>query len=778
MTTASDRIPTCKHCGNVCVASTVEEGGERFCCEGCAAVYQIMTDRAPQNADSYAELDNDGIAAQFVELKTDKTVRYRLYLPDIHCASCLWTLEQLNLLDTGIVHSEVDFVRRVIRVSINPAKTSLRKVAQLLASLAYPPHLSAESTATDTIEANRTATRKLYSRIAVAAFATANVMMMSIARYLAGSGGLEPALETVFIGLCIILSIPVLLFSAWPWLHAAYVSLQHKRIGLDIPVALGIVVLFTRSMVDIYNGTGEGFLDSFVGLVLFLLIGRLFQLKSFNAISFARTYKSFFPLSIRVRRDRNTTVIPIQEIVIGDKMEVRSSETIPCDGVVTSNSGYVDYSFVTGESSPVEVVNGSVVYAGGKVLGRGLNVVAIKKSSHGYLASLWENHQSATAENYYLKVSDTFGLYFTVATLVTALLGLIFWLPDTQMAFNVFTAVLIIACPCALTIAAPVTLGTAMSVLSSAGVYFKNVSVFVNLKKITTILFDKTGTLTQSGWRISYEGRPLTAMEESAISSIASQSTHPLSRAIAGNTQLTTVGEIEEVHGMGINGISNGIEVRIGRKEFVTQSPLTEKQQGTYVSVNGQVAGRYVVQHELRSGVNGMMGALRSRYSLKLISGDSTPDKQMFQEAFAENEMYFNQTPQEKQQFIERLQEDGDNVLMIGDGLNDAPAMMQASVGIAVSDSTATIVPACSMVIPAGKLQLLAQILSYTNSLHRIIVGLFVFTMAYNIVVISLALMGMITPILAAILMPLNSLLVIAVSVFGARLLGRRLKWA
>ncbi|NQW30490.1 MAG: HAD-IC family P-type ATPase [Ignavibacteria bacterium] len=787
MTESSAIIQACRHCGDVCTGNNVNEEGIAFCCEGCAAVYKILHGGVPISADSYAELDNDVLAKQFMEHKSDNAVRYRLYLPDMYCANCVWTLEQMQVLDEGILHSEVDFIRKLIRVTINPQKTSLRKVAQLLSSIGYPPHLSDEENTEQATNANRLTTRKLYARIAVAAFATGNVMMMSIARYLAGAGGLDSSLQTVFIVLSVAISVPVLLFSASPWLTAAFVSIKHRKVSLDVPVALGITVLFGRSLFDIYSGTGEGFLDSFVGLVLFLLIGRLFQLKAFNSISFARTYKSFFPLSIRVRRNSTTTVVPIGEIVIGDRMEIRNGETIPCDGVTTSSNGYIDYSFVTGESSPVEVINGSIVQAGGKVIGKGLRVVAVKKSSQSYLASLWENHQSnskqnsttdnSLAQSSYLKLSDSFGLYFSILTLSTAIIGFVFWLPNVAMAFNVFTAVLIIACPCALTIAAPVTLGTAMSSLSKFGVYVKNISVFVEIQKISNVLFDKTGTLTHAGVDVKYSGRALSAFEQSTIASVAAQSVHPVSRSIAATAAHISVVDVNENIGQGISGSVNGTVIKIGRLGYVTESPLPNEI-GTHVSINGEVVGKYEVESKLRSGVDALVKNLRAKYQVSMISGDSTAEAPLFGGCFSDTEMHFNNAPDEKREFVKQLQRSGASVLMVGDGLNDGLAMMASNVGIAVTDSAGTIVPACSIVMPANKLQFLSEILTYSNTLHKIIAALFAFTVLYNLVVVSLALMGLITPILAAILMPLNSLLVIGVSVFGARIAARSITWA
>ncbi|MBU3741351.1 MAG: heavy metal translocating P-type ATPase, partial [Candidatus Kapabacteria bacterium] len=379
----------CHHCGDPCRDDTVTDGVHAFCCSGCKSVFQILQShdmceyydldsRAGVSmkgigGDEYAVLDDVEIERQFVEFEGNGIRRLRFETPTMHCASCVWLLEQLDRLDTGIVRSQVDLMRKLVRVDIDPARTSSRAVAGLLASIGYRPLIRPEGA-----RGTSAATRSVYLRLGVAGFAAGNVMMFSIARYFAGPDGMATSLVTLFDVLSIALSVPVLLYGASPWWRSAWGALRQRTINLDVPVALGILVLFVRSVADILLGQSEGFLDSFTGLVFFLLIGRLFQQKAFDAVSFDRTYRSFFPLSVRVLRKGIESTIRVDNVRVGDTVIVRNQEVIPCDAVLLSNAGYVDYSFVTGEQMPVECVEGGTVYAGGKVVGRRLRMTVTK----------------------------------------------------------------------------------------------------------------------------------------------------------------------------------------------------------------------------------------------------------------------------------------------------------------------------------------------------------------------------------------------------------------
>ena len=502
---------SCRHCGEPCAdpsAARTSDAGT-FCCAGCASVFALLEEhgltafytcdvqpgvsqksaltRDPQR---FAGFDDPEVAKRFVVTRQGRA-EVTLPVPAMHCASCLWLLEQLWRFHPGILRSEANLLRRTVSIEFRPDAISLRQIAEQLAAIGYEPVIDQEPPARTPVSR-----RRLYLRIGLAGFAFGNVMLFSIPRYVNGAP-LEPEFQTLFGWLNIAFSLPVLAFSAWPYFTSSWSALRARAITLDVPIALGLAVLFGRSAVEVITRTGEGFFDSFAGLVFFLLIGKLFQQKAFDQLSFDRTVKSFLPLSVRAGRGGDLAVTPIQDLRPGDEMVLRSGEVIPADAVITSETGAIDFAFVTGEEEPVPVARGSYVQAGGRVAGQSIRLTVAKPVSTSRLAELWSHPVFRTPKAHWLtSLLSTFGKWFTVSALALAAIGAVVWWPDARKAAEVATAVLIIACPCAFTLAAPITLGTAMGVLGRAGFFLKNPETALDLGRVNEIVFDKTGTLT------------------------------------------------------------------------------------------------------------------------------------------------------------------------------------------------------------------------------------------------------------------------------------------
>ena len=391
-----------------------------------------------------------------------------------------------------MVRAEVDLLRRRVHVEFRSAETTLRRVAETIASLGYEPAITVE----DGRLAQPPAIRRLYLQLGVAGFAFGNIMLFSIPRY-ANGGPLEGGFQRLFDVLNVLFALPVLLFSASDYFRIAWRAVRTRVMALEIPLALGLAALFGRSLVDIAAGRGEGFMDSFAGLVFFLLIGRLFQLKAFDRIAFDRTFRSFLPLSVQAERDGEPASVPIEQLRAGDRIRLRPLEVVPADSVLLDEAGIVDYAFITGEQTPVAVERGAAVRAGGRIVGRALRLRVARDVTHSQLASLWTNQVFSKPKAHWLAdVAAHFGGWFTVAAIGFAAGGAIAWWPDAVQSASVATAVLIIACPCALTLSAPITLGTAMGRLGMRGLYLKSPAVALDLSRIDTVAFDKTGTLT------------------------------------------------------------------------------------------------------------------------------------------------------------------------------------------------------------------------------------------------------------------------------------------
>ncbi len=727
----------------------------------------------------YEVLDDPTTSARFSEIHDATHAFCTFTVPAIHCASCVGLLERLNRFDARINGSVVDLTRKTVRVGFNPRQATVRSVAELLASLNFPPLLSEPTPAS-----TRHRSREILLRLGVAGFAASNVMLFSIAGYLAGPGGLPSSIDGVFSILSIMLALPVMLYSASPWWKSAWGSLRNRTVNLDVPVALGIAVIFVRSIVDITTGAGYGYLDSATALVFFLLIGRLVQEKAFAAISFDRTVRSFFPLGVRVVRNGVDVTMPIERIAIGDIIVLRNGEVLPCNATLQSPTGYLDYSFVTGERAPHECTAGNQLMAGGKVVGTSIRCMVVSDVSHGHLASLWERTSARRPRTRLLDVSARFGAVFTLVSVLIAVTAFAVWLPDVAMATTVLTAVLIIACPCAMTLAAPIALGTAMGLLGRRGIMVRSTGTLLELDTVSHVVFDKTGTLTSPEYSVAYRGDNLSPAQCDALAAVVAESTHPVSRALSATFGKSSVQawNVRETVGGGVYGKAGEHTVAVGSrcwvKMYTTSSGVDRiDTNDTLVCIDGRVMGHIVMDSILRDGVTTMIADISSTYSTSMITGDGERDKTVLEQSFRNEDMHFGMLPDDKVDAITAVQAKGKRVLMVGDGLNDAAAMNTANVAIAVANNTATIVPACDVIVPGTMMTSIPSLLRYAGSLRRLIIGTFAVSMVYNAIGLTLAVTGALSPVAVAILMPISSLTVIGLAVGGAHVAMRREQW-
>jgi Cu+-exporting ATPase len=789
-------LELCRHCGDPCESGAVRSADGAFCCRGCETVFtllrtsgmdgfyacEIVPGTSQKHAgtldkDRFAVLDDPSVAARLITFDDGTTARATLSVPAIHCASCVWLLEQLWRFDHGVTRSEVDLLRRSLRIEYRPAATSLRRIAERVASLGYEPIVSPEESAPQP-PAER---RRLHLQIGVAGFAFGNIMLFSIPRYVNGAP-LDEGFQQLFDVLNVLFAIPVLLFSAQDYFRTAWHVVRGRSMALEVPVALGLAVLFLRSVVDIATAHSQGFLDSFAGLVFFLLLGRLFQQKVFDRIAFDRTFRSFLPLSVRVERDGAVDLLPLERLQTGDCIQIRRNEVVPADAVLLDESGAVDYAFITGEQRPVAVEHGDIVRAGGRAADRAMRLRVVRDVSHSHLAGLWNNPIFAKPKSPWLTdVAARFGGWFTFGAIALALAGAIAWWPDAAAAASVATAVLIIACPCALTLAAPITLGTAMGQLGLRGFYLKHPAVAFDLSRVDLIVFDKTGTLTGGSERSVDEASPLSRRAWALVRTLASHSLHPVSRAIAAIStvdstphHIVTMTNLVEVAGEGISGVINGVDVAIGGADFAGRldDKLLEESGRTFVRA-GHERGWVRLSPAIRAGAEAAARALAKTHEVCLLSGDHDGERARWAGVFGAN-MRFRQTPQDKLEYVTEARAAGRHVLMIGDGLNDSGALAAADVGVTVSDETACIVPACDAVISGTRLDDLPAFIAYATRARTVVFVCFLVSVVYNVLGLTLALRGSLTPLASAILMPVSSLTIVALSSGAMRWSARR----
>lgn len=793
----------CYHCGLECREGSIVEDGKAFCCMGCKAVYEILEksnlcnyyniDQTPgvtRNNLLYKNfdyLDDPEIIKKLAEFKDDKLIIVTFYIPQMHCNSCIWLLENLFKINPRIIHSEVNFLKKNVTVKFNPNKISLKDTVELLTSIGYEPQINLEDEEGRKLQSTN---KNLIYKIGITGFCFGNIMLLSFPEYL--NINMTDSFFIKFFGwLNLILSLPVFFYASSDYFISAFKGLRKKILNIDFPISLGILVLFVRSAFEVITHTGAGYFDSMSGLVFFLLLGKLFQNKTYETLNFERNYKSYFPLSVILKKDNSEVSVPISRLNVGDRIIIRNSEIVPADSVLFSGEGNIDYSFVTGESKLSSKVLGELVYAGGKQVGSAIELEVIKEVSQSYLTQLWNNEAfKRRIESSFTTISNTVSKYFTVLILSIALIGFLAWLPTSiHTALNVFTAVLIVACPCALALSIPFTLGNTIRIFGKNKFYLKNVNVIEELAKINQVVFDKTGTITKTTEsEIKYKGLDLSDLDLIMIKSLVKNSTHPLSKKIYDSLDCQAnlnISLFKEQQGKGIEGEVLGKKIKLGSQAFIWQNDFPSDDMhetrkfdfdtNVYLAIEDKVFGYFSISNVYRNGLESTVRELSKHYELSVLSGDDEGEKENLEKIFCDNSrIRFRQSPSEKLDFIKLVQSFGKKILMVGDGLNDAGALAQSNVGVAVTEDISNFSPACDAILDASELNKLPLFLKFSRQSIRIIIVSFFISFVYNAVGLSFAIEGALTPIVAAILMPISSISVVIFATLTTNFMARR----
>ena len=790
MDVAVEKTLQCYHCGQPC-EETLWLDTKAFCCYGCKTVYEILSanqlceyydlEKNPgwqmkEAADeTYLYLDDGDVRRKILDFDSENFARVTFHVPAIHCVSCIWLLENLHKIDRGILRSEVNFAQKKVSVDFNPQEVNLSTVASLLATVGYVPriNLDAEQDARPAID------RSLFLKVAIAGFCFGNVMLFSFPEYL-GIDHADQYLIAIFSWLNLALATPVFLYSGWDYIRSAAKSFRQKQINIDVPIAAGLLALFFRSAYDIITATGPGYLDSFTGLVFFLLIGRWFQSKTYESLAFNRDFKAYFPLAVNRLTNDEWKPVVIYKLNRNDIIRVRNMEIIPADSTLLDAAAFIDYSFVTGESRPVQAKAGELVYAGGRLVGLPARFRVEKMTSRSHLTSLW-NHEAfrKTGENKFQKMIDRTAQKFTWAVLAIAAATAFYWqITNPREMWLVLTAVLMVACPCALALAAPFTYGSMLRVFGKHHLYLKNADVIERMAGINAVVFDKTGTVTHGETpAVRFHGQ-LTENEWAAVKTLTGYSTHPLSKFISKSISVAATGDVSgfrEIPGKGIEGKIRGERYQVGSDVF-TGSASSDNRGASrvFVSVDSVPRGFFTVRTVVRNSIPAMLARL-GRKCVALLSGDHADDKGEMEKVFNPGTvLLFQQTPHDKLTYIRDLQDTGRKVLMVGDGLNDAGALRQADVGIAVTDDSGVFTPASDGILYGNKVYMLDKFLELAASSSYILKAGFFISFFYNAVALSVAATGHLTPLAAAILMPISSISVVGFSTLAVNLAAKR----
>ena len=727
--------------------------------------------------------DLDDVQSEYVE-SLGEVRDIHLLVEGIHCAACIWLIERTLGLLPGILDVKANLANKRLHVRWNNARIKLSAIIKRLGEIGYAAVPFDPDTAEGAIKKQN---RALLLRMAFAGFAMMNLMWISIALY---SGADRGEFRSMFHWIGFALATPTLFYSGWPFLRGAWTGLRQMHLTMDLPIAIGASTTYLYSIYVMVTGStvGEVYYDTVVNFMFVILVGRFLEAKSKRqAVASTQRLLDLQPRVAHVIRGGEAQAVPIRTVKVDEQVLIKAGEKIPVDGVIIDGSSAVDEAMLSGESRPVKKTTGDHVSAGTINLESALRVQVtgvLRNTALGRIISLVEEAQTSKAP--IQCVADRIVPWFVAATLALASSTFLWWLnTDFELALMAATAVLIITCPCAFGLATPMAIAVASGLGARHGILIKNGAVLESLSTIRHFVFDKTGTLTEG--KMQVRAIHCYDLDESELLTIAARaeqfSEHVIARAILAEAERQEVSiNTEGVNnfsnqpGQGVSADVDGRQVVIGtdawlqsrqvsRQPLLQQQALELEQQGItciHIAIDGQEVGTIAVADRLRQDARQLINDLRAEgIKLTLLSGD----RQQVAEAIAEElggmNVIAEVLPDQKDKVIQQLQQQGEQIAMVGDGVNDAPALTRADVGIAIGSGTDVSMESADIVLISDELHKVTLASKLSSRTLRTIRQNIAISITYNVIMVPLAMMGMITPLVAAVSMPMSSLAVI-----------------
>jgi P-type Cu2+ transporter len=795
----------CYHCNLPVVKAGIFSrsiaGIEReFCCFACQTVCQTIYDSGLQSfyqktpegetltppaevPTELASYDSDEVQADYVEkLGEERTIH--LLIEGIHCAACVWLIEHSLVNVEGIISADVNLTTKRLRLRWNNQHIALSAILQRLAKVGYGAVPFDPDTAEGALARRH---QGLLYRMAFAGFAMMNLMWISIALY---SGADQGEFRNWFQWIGFIIATPTLLYSGYPFLRNAVLGLRQRYLTMDLPIAIGALTTYSYSTyITVANpANGEVYFDTVVNFLFIILVGRYLEaISKKQALSATRRLLELQPKLATVISDSGNKIVPVRSVLIGDLVLVKPGEKVPVDGSIVEGQSAIDESMLTGESIPiVKILNDKVV--AGSINGDGAFTVraeqVLRNTALAKIVALMEDAQASKAP--IQSLTDKVVPWFVLITLSLATITFFYWSQfDFEIALLAATSVLIITCPCAFGLATPMSVAVATGVGANRGILIKRGAALEALSQVTHIVFDKTGTLSEGKLRVvNIELFSDVSADKllTLAASVEQHSEHSIAVAVqqaAIDKQLSNlpVSNFISSPGEGINASVDGKHVLVGTQAWMLKHKVKSEQQDqkrideleqqgvscVFIAIDGKLAGLLGLVDELRADVKKVIAELQiQNIAITVLSGDRKAVVSAVTADLGDISRQTEVMPKDKADTIRQLQQQGDIVAMVGDGVNDAPALIQADIGIALASGTDVSIESADIVLSHNELYQVVQARRLASKTLRTIKQNIVLSMSYNIVMVPLAMMALVSPIVAALTMPVSSLLVIA----------------
>ena len=787
MTTGAD---TCFHCALPVPAAcklTVEIEDEQrpVCCPGCKAVAELIRDtgmsryyelrdapdpgigRPPEEAAEWSVFDSTDMLDAFTERDGDMR-EATIYVGGMYCSACSWLIETTLGKQPGISSAEVNPITHRLRLRFPSEDSKLSGHLATLANLGYQPQpLSPESSTRPEVMEQRTALKRLL----VASLGMMQVMMFAVGLYAMDFQGIDADMQHFLRLVSFFVTTPVVFYAARPFFTSAWRGVVARKPGMDLPVSIAVGSAYVASIYATFTRGEAVWFDSVTMFVFFLTLGRFLEMRArHRSIDRSAALSSLLPnTATRIDGDAHV-VVPVNQLYAGDRVLIRAGEPIPADGVLQAGTTSVDESLLTGEARPQLKEKGDELSAGSVNLDGLIEMTVTQTGSDTTLGTISRLSERARyARPAFVTLADRIASYIVIALLIVAAAVATFWyFVDPDRAFVITLSVLVVTCPCALALATPAAFAAAGSRLSQLRLLVTNGNAIESLSRATLAMFDKTGTLTIGEPRIAAVFVIDNAYTEKDCRLIAAAlehaSTHPLARAFAMQEALPAVSSPNIVIGQGVSGKVDGREWRIGNAEFVGGGVAADDSTTTHVflGVEGNAVAWFDIEDELRPDAQQTLNALR-QLGLKtsLVSGDNKVAVENVAKALDIRDTHYECTPENKLAIIEAAQQAGERVVMIGDGINDAPVLAGADTSVAPAHGALLAQTSADVIMLGDSLTPLTTAIEMSRKTMRIVRQNLAWAIVYNTLALPLAAAGFVPPWLAAIGMSVSSLVVV-----------------
>jgi Cu+-exporting ATPase len=786
----------CSHCNlEFSQEVMIHDGDHLFCCKGCQGVYHLLHDEGldtfydkrqstslqPVNhhADDLEKFDLDGFKERYITQRDDGLYQIHLIIEGIHCSACVWLNEKVLHKQEGIIEASINYSTHKAHIIWDSESINLSRIIEVIRSIgynAYPydPKLQ---------EQRATQTRKsYYSRILVAVFGSMNIMWLAVAHYAGYFSGIEQSFKNILHIAEFVLATPVLFYSGWIFFRGAYYGYKNHIVNMDTLVASGALLAYAYSIYAMISEQGEVYFDSVAMIITFVLVGKYLEvLSKKQAVDTLDSMRSSTPTEVtRIEHDEKS-LVSVEQIAIGDTLELKAGEKVAIDGKILFGEGSFDESSLTGESTPIYKREGDTILSGSLLLDSTLRYQATKDLSSSMLSSIISLLESALSQKPRLEqLANRISGYFSSTILLLALLTFASWyllFGSFETALIVGISVIVIACPCALGLATPMATLVGVSISAKRGILFKEASHLETMAKANILALDKTGTITE-GKPSVVDAKFINSFDLSLLYSLVASSNHPIAKGVEtylkshhDHLQLLPITSIKSIQAKGLEATYQNLRLKGGNPNFVNSS-ITSDYSLFLFSIDEKVVAQFELSDTLRGGAKEAIANIQKMgIEVVMLTGDHAKSAKQIASQVGITQFHANLLPQEKSILIEQWQANGDHIIMAGDGINDTVALASSDLAIAMGSGADIAIGVSDVVLLNDHPIDIYHALRLSRKTFRTIKENLAFSLLYNLITIPIAMLGLVTPLIAALSMSLSSLVVVANSM---RIRGRR----